>query len=155
MQGHCTCGAVRYQLTQAPLFVHCCHCHWCQRETGSAFALNALIETGSIEVLQGEPERVSVPSNSGAGQQIVRCPKCQVALWSFYGGAGDAMAFVKVGTLEDADAIAPDIHIYTESKQPWVTLPDDVPCMPQYYDAREHWPEASQARYRELVGENR
>lgn len=97
--GGCTCKAVRYRMESEPLFVHCCHCRWCQRETGSAFALNAMIEADRVSLLQGRVETVMTPSNSGKGQTIARCPECRVALWSNYAGAGDAIRFVRVGTL--------------------------------------------------------
>ena len=144
--GGCTCRAVRYRMTSRPLFVHCCHCRWCQRETGSAFALNALIEADRVELLQGEVEVIATPSNSGKGQQIARCSKCRIALWSNYAGAGDALRFVRVGTLDDPDRFPPDIHIFTASKQPWVLLPASTPAVPEYYRASQHWPAESLAR---------
>src|SRR5690606_14378672 len=147
-EGGCTCRSVRYRLLDAPLFVHCCHCRWCQRESGSAFALNAMIESERLELLRGEPETVDTPSNSGKGQQVVRCPHCKVALWSDYAGAGTAVAFVRVGTLDDPDACPPDIHIFTASKQPWVVLPEGVPAAAQYYDREQAWPGESLARLR-------
>jgi hypothetical protein len=150
--GGCTCRAVRYRMTGDPLFVHCCHCRWCQRETGAAFALNALIEADRVAPLAGEPEGVVTPSASGKGQTIWRCPSCRVAVWSNYAGAGDAIRFVRVGTLDDPDRFPPDIHIYTASKQPWVTLPAGVPAVPQYYRAQDRWPAASLARRKALRG---
>lgn len=141
--GGCTCRAIRYRITSRPLFVHCCHCRWCQRETGSAFALNALIEADRVQLLQGEVEVVDTPSNSGKGQKIARCPACRIAVWSNYGGAGDIIRFVRVGTLDDPDELPPDIHIYTASKQPWVILPPDTPAVPEYYKSSERWPKES------------
>ncbi len=152
LEGGCTCGAVRYRMTGAPLFVHCCHCRWCQRETGAAFALNALIEADRVVVVTGAPEAVPTPSASGRGQKITRCPECRVALWSNYAGAGDAVRFVRVGTLDQPDRLPPDIHIYTASKQPWVVIPPGVPAVPEYYSARDHWPAASLARRKALKG---
>lgn len=148
--GGCTCGAVRYRMTGAPLFVHCCHCRWCQRETGSAFALNAMIEADRVHLLQGEPEVVNTPSNSGKGQKISRCPACRIALWSHYAGAGDTVRFVRVGTLNEPDRLPPDIHIFTASKQPWVILPQGTPAVAGYYDLKNYWPQASQERRRAL-----
>jgi len=142
-EGGCTCRAVRYRMTSSPMFVHCCHCRWCQRETGSAFVLNALIEAGRVLLLQGSVEVIDTPSNSGKGQKISRCPVCHVALWSNYAGAGDAIRFVRVGTLDNPDRFPPDIHIYTSTKQPWVVLPADIPAVPEYYDSRIYWPKAS------------
>jgi hypothetical protein len=146
LDGGCTCGAVRYRMTSPPLFVHCCHCRWCQRESGAAFALNALIEADRVVLLQGEPEIVTIPTPSGKGQKIARCPHCRIALWSNYAGAGDAVRFVRVGTLDQPDLLPPDIHIYTVSKQPWVILPPGVPAVPEYYSSKQYWPAESLAR---------
>ena len=150
-EGGCTCRNVRYRMTSAPLFVHCCHCRWCQRETGTAFALNALIETDRVAVLSDRPEPVLTPSNSGKGQTIVRCPQCRIAVWSHYAGAGRALAFVRVGTLDDPDLLPPDIHIFTSSKQPWVILPPGMPAVSEYYDRERYWPAPSLERRRALL----
>lgn len=147
MEGHCTCGEVRYRLTDRPLFTHACHCTWCQRETGSAFALNALIETELVERLAGEVEEIDTPSNSGKGQIIARCPSCKVALWSHYAGSGRKAAFVRVGTLEHPGDCPPDIHIFTSTKLPWVTLDDRVPVVPEYYRRSEMWPDWALKRF--------
>ena len=146
LDGGCTCGFIRYRMSSRPLFVHCCHCRWCQRETGSAFALNALIEAERVRVLAGELDLVATPSASGKGQRIARCPRCRVAVWSHYAGAGDKICFVRVGTLDDPGRLPPNIHIYTASKQAWVTLSTDVPVVPEYYRASEHWPPESLER---------
>jgi hypothetical protein len=140
MDGRCTCGTIRYRLKDRPLFVHCCHCRWCQRETGSAFVMNALIEAECVEVT-GTPDVIDTPSESGKGQKISRCPNCKVAVWSTYSGAGPKFMFVRVGTLDDPDAFPPDIHIFTESKQPWVVIPEGVPVMRQFYRRSEQWPQ--------------
>jgi len=138
-------------MTDTPLFVHCCHCRWCQRESGSAFALNAMIEADRVQHLQGETETIDTPSASGKGQRIVRCPHCRVALWSHYAGSGKSVCFVRVGTLETPDAMAPDIHIFTSTKQPWVVLPPGVPAVDAYYPAKAYWPADKLARRAELV----
>ena len=150
VEGGCDCRHVRYRMETRPLFVHCCHCRWCQRETGSAFVMNALIETARVTVLADEPTMVPTPSASGKGQRIARCPTCRVALWSNYYGSGDLVRFMRVGTLEEPDRFPPDIHIFTASKQPWVLLPDGVPAVPEYYDRKRYWPAESLAR-REAV----
>lgn len=150
MAGRCTCGAVGFRMETAPLFVHCCHCTWCQRETGTAFALNAMIESNRLTLLHGEPEMVITPSNSGKGQKIVRCPTCRVALWSHYPGSGDAVSFVRVGTLEQPGLVPPDVHIFTSTKLPWVTLPADVPAVAEFYDIERMWPPESQERRKML-----
>jgi hypothetical protein len=151
-EGGCTCRAVRYRLMPPPLIVHCCHCRWCQRETGASFALNALIESERMQLLTGRVELVATPSASGKGQRIARCPTCRVALWShYYAGAGERMSFVRVGTLDEPDEFPPDVHIYTESKQPWVVIPTGARSFSQYYSSREVWSEASLARRRALM----
>jgi hypothetical protein len=152
LEGGCACGAVRYRMAGAPMFVNCCHCRWCQRESGAAFALNAVIEADRVLLLKGAPEMVMTPSESGQGQNFARCPECRVALWSNYAGAGDALRFVRVGTLDQPDRLPPDIHIYTASKQPWVVIPPGVPAVAEYYRARDYWPAASLARRKALKG---
>ncbi len=138
--GRCGCGTVSYRLTGRPLIVHCCHCRSCQHETGSAFAVNAVIEADRVALLSGATETVLTPSDSGKGQKIVRCPACRVAVWSHYAAAGDSVCFVRVGTLDNPDALPPDIHIYTRSKLAWVTLPEGVPAVPEFYQATQYWP---------------
>src|SRR5579862_210466 len=152
IEGGCDCRAVRYRMQSRPLFVHCCHCRWCQRESGASFALNALIESDRVIVLQGQPMAVETPSNSGKGQKIFRCPTCRIAVWSHYNGAGDKVSFVRVGTLDEPDRVPPDIHIYTSSKQPWVVLAEGKPAVDAYYDRNTHWPKESLARRAALFG---
>jgi hypothetical protein len=151
LEGGCTCGAVRFSLVGPPLFVHCCHCRWCQRETGASFALNAMIEADRVVLRKGEPEIVHTPSASGKGQKIVRCPTCRIALWSNYAGAGDKVRFVRVGTLDEPDRLPPDIHIFTASKQPWVVLTPGIPAVPEYYERERYWPASSLARRQALL----
>lgn len=154
-QGGCGCGKVRYALRDAPIVVHCCHCRWCQRESGSAFALNAVIEADRVELLSGAPERIDTPSESGRGQPILRCPECKVALWSHYAGAGEAASFIRVGTLDDPDACPPDVHIFTRSKQPWVVLPEDAEAFEVFYsgeDVPRLYGAEGAARWRALRG---
>ena len=149
--GRCIRGEVRDRLATRPLFVHCCHCRWCQRESGAAFAINALIESDRLVVESGTPEAVDTPSESGEGQRIARCPRCRVALWSHHAGAGPLFAFVRVGTLDTPDAPAPDLHIFTASKQRRVVLPPAVPAVAGYYDRDRRWPADSLARRRALA----
>lgn len=146
LTGQCTCGFVTYEMTSAPMFVNCCHCRSCQRETGTAFAINALIESSRVVTLTGESEKILTPSESGLGQQIWRCPQCKIALWSNYGGTKDKTRFVRVGTLDSPESFPPGIHIFTRSKLPWVTLPENVRAVEEYYDVASIWPEESLAR---------
>jgi len=151
MRGGCSCGAVTYRLTDAPMIVHCCHCSWCQTETGSAFVINAVIERGRLEV-EGDPDAVMTPSASGKGQEIFRCTECRVALWSHYSSAGRKAAFVRVGTMEHPGDCAPDVHIFTSTKLPWVTLSDGVPAFEEFYpDPGAVWSFEAQERWKALL----
>lgn len=132
------------------MFVHCCHCHDCQRQTGSAFVLNALIESDCVDQLSVELEPVSMPTDSGRPHDIYRCSKCRTAIWSDY-GRRRVLLFVRVGTLDDPTALAPDVHIYTRSKLPWVALPSGVPAFEAYYDPQKVWPAASLERRRAIL----
>jgi hypothetical protein len=143
-EGGCSCGAVRYRLTSDPLFTHCCHCLSCQRQTGSAFAVNVLIEADRVELLAGEPQPVDVPRDDGSTQRIFRCPACQVAVYSRY--TRPDISFVRAGTLDEPSSVAPDVHIYTRSKLRWVTLPESTPAFEAYYDTKAEWPAASLER---------
>jgi hypothetical protein len=151
LEGGCACAVVRYRLGSAPMFVHCCHCRDCQRQTGSAFVINALIETARITLLSGDPAPVAVPTDSGRPHDIYRCPACQTALWSDYGGR-PPLRFVRVGTLDESQALPPDVHIFTRSKLPWIELPKGVPAFEVYYDMRALWPAASLERRRAILG---
>jgi len=151
LEGGCACGQVRYRLNSSPMFVHCCHCRDCQRQTGSGFAINALIETDRVAVLSGDPRPVAVPTDSGRPHKIDRCPDCRTAVWSEYGGRS-ALRFVRVGTLDDPAPLPPDVHIYVRSKLPWVALPDGAAAFDAYYDSRQLWPASSLERRRAIFG---
>jgi hypothetical protein len=143
-EGGCSCGEIRYRLTSDPLFVHCCHCLNCQRQTGSAFVVNLLIEADRVELPAGSPVPVDVPREDGRPQRIFRCPTCGVAVFSRYGR--DDVLFVRGGTLDDPSTVSPDVHIFTRSKLPWVALPESVPAFDVYYDTNALWPRASLER---------
>jgi hypothetical protein len=151
LEGGCACGAVRYQLSSPPMFVNCCHCRDCQRQTGSAFVVNAVIETDRIGLVSGKPEPVPVPTESGRPHDIYRCAICHTALWSDY-GRRPALRFVRVGTLDDPAALPPDAHIFTRSRLPWIELPKSVPAFDVYYDMEALWPAASLQRRRAVTG---
>lgn len=151
MEGGCACGAVRYALNGAPMFVNCCHCLDCQRQTGSAFVLNALIEANRVEVRAGAPKATRMPTDSGRPHDVFRCPECGTAIWSEYGGVS-AIRFVRVGTLDEPGAMKPNAHIYTRTKQPWLNLPPDMPAFEEYYSMKALWPADSLARRATALG---
>lgn len=147
--GRCTCGEVEYRLHAEPLVVHACHCTWCQRESGSAFALNGMIETRHIEVTKGTPVARELPSASGKGQRVHACPRCGVALWAAYHGTGPKFSYLKMGTLADTSTVAPDVHIFTSTKQPWLELGDSVPVFDAFYRRSEVWRPEAYARFQD------
>lgn len=153
VEGGCSCGEIRYEVLVSPMIVHCCHCRWCQRQTGTAFALNALIEADQVRVIKGEVEILAVASPSGKGQTIARCQSCRIAVWSNYymGGLKDYIRFIRVGTLDDPDIMPPDVHIFTCSKQPWVQLPDDAVIVDQFYKYEDVWSADSLLRREALL----
>jgi hypothetical protein len=148
-EGGCACGAVRYRLTSDPLFTHCCHCLNCQRQTGSAFVINLLIEADRVELLSGALQAVDAPRDDGSKQRISRCPTCQVAVYSDYGRP--EVLFVRAGTLDQPGSVTPDVHIFTKSKLSWVTLPESVPAFEVYYDREVLWPASSLERLEAIL----
>ncbi|MEH2588490.1 GFA family protein [Bradyrhizobium sp. AZCC 1721] len=150
MEGGCTCRHIRYRLNGRPMIVHACHCTWCQRETGTVHALNAMYEADRVEHIAAEPEIIDTPSASGKGQRIARCPVCKVAVWSNYPGSGPAIRFVRVGTMDDPTQCPPDVHIFTSTKQPWVTLPSGAKAFAEFYDINEVWSDEAKERRRAL-----
>jgi hypothetical protein len=150
-EGGCSCGEVRYRLASAPMFVHCCHCRNCQRHTGSAFVINLLIEASRVELLRGAPQPITMPLNGGSPNRIFRCPRCQVAVWSEYGGRSEVL-FVRGGTLDEPSTVSPDVHIYSRSKLPWVRLPEGVPAFDAFYDPKALWPAESRERRKAALG---
>lgn len=154
LEGGCACGAVRYRLTSGPMFVHCCHCADCQRQGGSAFVINALIETDRIEVLSGELKPTPMPTESGRPHLVYRCAACGTTIWSDYGDR-KVMSFLRATTLDDRAALPPDVHIFTRSKLPWVRLPDGARAFEVYYDMAAEWPAESLARRAALLGPGR
>jgi hypothetical protein len=149
--GGCACGGLRYRVRSRPMFVHCCHCKDCQRQTGTAFVLNALIEADRVELLSGNPKPYEMPTDSGRPHTVFRCPDCGTAIWSHYGGL-TKLRFLRVGTLDDPTAMPPDVHIYTRSKLPWINLPQGVPAFDAYYSSRDLWPAESLERRKAVMG---
>ena len=112
-----------------------------------------MIETDRLKLLNGDPAWTTVPSESGVGQRIARCPSCKVTVWSVYNfsedvsSAKDRIRIINIGTLDNPDAFPPDVHIWTSTKQPWIILSDKTPA---YLDAsyvdEEVWPKESLER---------
>lgn len=153
-EGGCGCGAVRYRMLEAPLIVHACHCRACQRQTGSWHAVNALIESQEVELVQGELTYCELPTPSGSGQTIARCSQCGVAVWSNYhafpGGRGDRIRFIRVGTLDHPDDVPPDVHIFDADRNPNAPEPASAPRYKAFYDPIQVWNRASLRRVQAL-----
>lgn len=147
LDGGCACGTVRFRFLAAPLYVHCCHCTRCQRETGGPFAHHAMIEFSQFALLSGEAEFVSVPTDSGNTHWVARCPSCRTAMWNEYGTRPSITRYVRVGTFDTPAALPPLAHIFTKSKQSWLTLPEAALTFRSYYDPKKVWPAESLARY--------
>lgn len=149
-EGGCSCGRTRYKLTDSALIVHACHCRMCQRLTGSNNAINILIEAANIALSSGETVEILAHTPSGEGQVITRCKFCFDALWSEYRRFTKwhraSVRFVRAGTLDAPEAFPPDVHIFTESKQPHVCLGDGKPRFKAFYNHQKVWRESSLAR---------
>lgn len=143
--GGCFCGRIRYRLKASPMFVHCCHCRDCQRQSGSAFVINALIEAEQVEILAGTPVMTTYSTDSGHPHDVYRCRDCQSALWSDY-GRRRWMLFIRVANLDDPSIFEPDVHIYVRSKLPWVRLPEGAAIFEEYYNMKDEWPADSIVR---------
>ena len=124
LDGGCTCAKIRFRLEVAPIITHCCHCRNCQKASGSAFSINAMIESEHLTVLEGTPERFRGTDS----QEVARCAACGLTLWSQHPHFGEAIAFVGVGVLDQGERLAPEAHYFTRSKHPWVQLPPDLPA---------------------------
>lgn len=156
-EGGCSCGHVRYRISSDPYVVHCCHCSYCQKQTGTAFALNALFKSEYVTLTEGEVDEIMTPSPSGKGQLIARCPKCKVAVWSNYymGGIKQGIRFIRVGTMDNPELLPPDVHIYTVSKQPWVNLSNESSVYETFYKFEDVWSAEDNVTLKQLLAEAR
>jgi hypothetical protein len=148
LEGGCACGAIRYKLTASPLIVHACHCRDCQRLTGGPFAINIWIERGFVEMAPAAPRSVRLAGGSGKPHDVYSCAACGTALWSRYEAAPGDFLFIRAGTLDDPAAVAPDVHIFTRSKLPWLTLPPGAPAFESMYRIDEVWSPENRERLR-------
>ena len=151
--GRCACGSVEFVITDEPLFVNVCHCHRCQRESGSPFACNVLIEADRLELRSGAVAPIRVPTDSGRAHDIHRCTACGAPMWSIYERLSP-IRFIRVGNfdLESRAALRPKAQIFTQSKLPWVVMPESLPAFDGFYDIKELWPQASIARLMRALG---
>ena len=146
LKGRCACGAITYELTSDPLIVHACHCRDCQRLTGTAFVTNIWIERNMVEAKGPEPKSFRLAGGSGQAHDVFFCGECGTFMWSRYHGAPGDFLFVRAGTLENPDAVRPDVQIFTRSKVPWLELPKDVPAYKEFYKLSDVWSKEKLAR---------
>ena len=130
LTGGCKCGAVRFRMEAAPMITHCCHCRSCQRISGSAFGINAMVERDRLTMLEGTPEPFLGPDDG----RMLRCPACRSTLWAYHRHFGEAVAFVGVGMLDEGERLAPEAHYFIRSKHPWIVLPADIPAFDELGD---------------------
>lgn len=116
-RGGCNCGAVRYELTAEPLTSYLCHCHLCQKRTGSAFSMSVVIPRGGLAVTAGEPERSERALPGGGANVSWACGQCHSRIWTET--QGRPTANLRAGTLDDPSWIAPVAQFWTASAQPW------------------------------------
>ena len=150
-EGGCACGAIRYKLTRSPLIVHACHCRDCQRLSGSAFVVNLWIERGCVETDHARLAANMLTAGSGKPHEVFRCPQCGTAIYSRYHAAPGDTVLLRAGTLDHPERVAPDVHIFTRSKAPWLPLPAGVAAFESFYQLAEFWPEASRERLRRNI----
>ena len=136
-EGGCDCGAVRFRLEAEPIVVNCCHCRACQRQSGSAFAINVIVETDQVTILSGDPIRFAHETGSGAGQSNLRCDACGTSLASVYHAAGETLRFLRGGAFDDSTAVVPDVHIFTAEKVDWVAIPEGMRSYEGFYPGRD------------------
>jgi len=152
LDGQCSCGSVTYSMKKKPIVVHCCHCSECQRQTGTAFVLNAIIETDQF-TCDGPIREITLPTPSGMGQVVSRCTECGVAVFSSYLARQGKLRYIRVGTLDQPDKCPPDVHIFTSSKLPWLELKAEVPVFENFYKFGDVFSKASMTRWNSLFGE--
>lgn len=161
LTGHCVCKTVTYALTAPPMITHCCHCTYCQLETGSAFALNTVVESYNFTITSSLPplfaNRPSPSAPDGSQHLVAYCPNraCNTDIFSYY-GANKATVYVKAGTLdhESRRRVRPDVHIFASSKVDWIDLRGEVdkgvPVYEEFYDREDVWANESLVRLERL-----
>ena len=138
-EGGCACGELRYRLKIRPMWVGACHCRNCQRLTGGAFAMNAIIEKDAVELISGTPALFELKGGSGQQHDVYFCKNCGTHIWNEYHGFPGIAWFVRVGTLDDPNLLKPDVHVFTRWKHHSTSLPDDIPAFDELYDREKLW----------------
>lgn len=116
-QGGCQCGAVRYEITGSPVAVYACHCTECQRQSGSAFAMSAVIPQEHFRITRGDPKMYARQTSPTKTMECWFCADCGTRLYHMPGGASYANRNVKPGTLDDTAWLTPTLLDAQRSKK--------------------------------------
>ncbi|MGB3847346.1 aldehyde-activating protein [Sphingopyxis sp. YF1] len=138
LAGRCLCDSVRY--TVRPGFrmrPYACHCHDCQRRSGSAFGIQLGVAEADL-VVEGEVIEGRHVQPSGAVAGIFACPVCLTRLWTT-NDQRPGFANLRAGTLDNSPEIEPAAHFWIRSKQPWIVLPEDVVALDTQPQSPDEW----------------
>jgi hypothetical protein len=124
-EGGCHCGASRYHCTSEPELTFYCHCRDCQRTTGSPYSMELMVADDGFEI-EGSLSSYVVTGDSGKPVTRWFCSACGSGIY-LESAADPGYVFLKVGSLDDASWVKPDVHIYTAAKQPWTHISDGLP----------------------------
>lgn len=149
--GGCACGSLRYEAQGDPIFTNHCYCRLCQRQTGSVGVINAFYESDRVTVTQGTLTEHTFKGGSGGDHVICRCADCGTAVFSFYPRVGRHGTGIRVGSFDNPDAFTPTAVVFTESKMPWVAMPEGIPAFEQYYVPNELFAPDKRERMQALV----
>jgi hypothetical protein len=150
-QGGCGCGAVRYRIERAPIFVNNCYCALCQLQTGSTSSAYAFFEIEAVEVLSGKLKRFAQQTGTDRKQKVMQCSECGIGLFFQPWPTGRHGICVRLGTFDDPWDIVPDAAVYVTERMPWVTLPEGIPTFDAYYNPDTLLPPERNARLRALL----
>ena len=126
--GGCLCGSVRYESEAEAVLTAVCHCRDCQKQTSSAFSVLVALPKGSLRT-EGQALASVETVGDDTGLPIIRrfCPKCGSAIMSEI-AATPELEWLKAGTLDDPSWLRPQLHMWSDSAQPWVSIDDTIPA---------------------------
>jgi hypothetical protein len=119
--GRCLCGAVRFEIVEAPLSAGYCHCTRCQRRTGAAASAQARLAKDALRITAGEEHVRTWQPDEGFAKLF--CGTCGSALFS-HDRAKEHWA-VRLGALDPGHGIRPAFRQRVESACEWEPLPED------------------------------
>ena len=125
--GGCCCGAVRFEISAAPVLVEICHCRTCRRASGAPVMALAGIPAAGFRFVAGEP--AGFASSPGVTRNF--CARGGTSL-SLSSEAYPDEVYVSICALDDPEAIAPEVHIWTSQKLGWFETADALPRYRQF-----------------------